>query len=61
MVTLPSGQRLDVRAPEEECQGEWQRAWDDVSGQELDPKAVRAARMQVESAAFGRQPAFAKA
>ena len=29
---------------DEESQNRWQEAWDDVSGKELDPAGVRAAR-----------------
>lgn len=43
LVTVGPGTRVSAAPPEEE-QEEWRQAWDDVTGKELSPSAVAAAR-----------------
>ena len=44
LITVRPGMQIHAEVPDEEDQSCWRQAWDDVSGQELDPTMVAAAR-----------------
>ena len=44
LITVRPGMQIHAEVPDEEDQSCWRQAWDDASGQELDPTMVAAAR-----------------